>query len=70
MTTQKQQGLNLDRESQDQYLTDVEAAMLRAAKLACHRAIKTSGSVAIFRNGIIVQEKDVKKIFPDDNKDN
>lgn len=44
--------------------------MLRASKRACRRAIETTGSVAIFRNGIIVQEKDIRKIFPDDNEDN
>ena len=68
MTTQKQQGLNPDKESQDQYSAGVEAAMLRAAKLACHRAIETVGSVVIFRDGRIVREKDIKKIFPDDSE--
>ncbi len=65
MTTHKRQDLNLDKKLQDQYLAGVEAAMLRAAKLACHRAIETTGSVVIFRDGVIVQEKDVRKIFPD-----
>ena len=70
MTTQKQQDLNLDKKSQDQDLTGAEAAMLRAAKLACRQAIETTGSVVVFRDGEIVWEKDIRKIFPDDAKGN
>ena len=70
MTTQKQQGSDLDKKFQDQDLTGIEAAMLRAAKLACRQAIETTGSVVIFRDGKIVREKDVRKIFPDDDQSN
>ncbi len=68
MTTQKQQDLNLDKKLQDQDLNGIEAAMLRAAKLACRQAIETMGSVVIFRDGEIVREKDIKKIFPENNE--
>ena len=70
MATQKQQGLGQDKELWNQDLVGAGAAMLRAAKLACSRAIETTGSVAIFRDGEIVWEKDIKKIFPDDAKGN
>lgn len=70
MTTKNQENRNPINKLRDQDLIGAEAAMLRASKRARRRAIETTGSVAIFRNGIIVQEKDVKKIFPDDNKDN
>ncbi len=68
MTTQKQQDLNLSKKLQDQDLNGIEAAMLRAAKLACRQAIETTGSVVIFRNGEIVREKDIRKIFPEDSE--
>ena len=68
MATQKQQGSNLDKKLQGQDLVGAEAAILRAAKLACRRAIETTGSVVIFRDGIIVREKDIRKIFPEDNE--
>ena len=70
MTTKNQENRNPINKLRDQDLIGAEAAMLRASKRARRRAIETTGSVAIFRNGIIVQEKDVRKIFPDDNKDN
>lgn len=70
MTTKKQQSLNLEKKSQDQELVGAEAAILRAAKLACRRAIETTGSVVIFRNGEIVREKDLRKIFPEENQGN
>lgn len=70
MTTKNQENRNPINKLRDQDLIGAEAAMLRASKRACRRAIETTGSVAIFRNGIIVQEKDVRKIFPDDNEDN
>ena len=70
MIKRKQQNLNLYKKSQDQPLTGAEAAMLRAAKKACRKAIETTGSVVIFRNGEIVWEKDIRKIFPDDAESN
>lgn len=70
MTTKNQENRNPINKLRDQDLIGAEAAMLRASKRARRRAIETTGSVAIFRNGIIVQEKDVRKIFPDDNEDN
>ena len=57
MATQKQQDPNLDKKLQGQDLVGAEAAILRAAKLACSRAIETTGSVVIFRDGKIVREK-------------
>lgn len=68
MTTQKQQGLNPDKKLQDQDLIGADTAILRAAKLACRQAIETTGSVVIFRNGEIVLEKDIRKIFPEDSE--
>ena len=70
MATQKQQGSNLDKKLQGQDLVGAEAAILRAAKLACRRAIETTGSIAIFRDGEIVWEKDLRKIFSEDSKGN
>ena len=49
-------------------MNGIEAAMLRAAKLACRKAIETTGSVVIFRDGKIVREKDIRKIFPEDSE--
>ena len=68
MATQKQQGSNLDKKLQGQDLVGAEAAILRAAELACRRAIETTGSVVIFRDGKIIWEKDIRKIFPEDNE--
>lgn len=64
MTTQKQQDLDLDKE----FFNGAETAMLKAARLACRKAIETTGSVAIFRNGEIIREKDIRKIFPEDSE--
>ena len=66
MIKRKQQNSNLYKKSQDQHLTGAEVAMLRAAKKACTKAIETTRSVAIFRDGEIIREKDIRKIFPDD----
>jgi len=53
-----QKPLDPNSKPQELDLAGVEAAMRRAAEVARHRAINTSGSVAIYRNGKIVHEKD------------
>lgn len=68
MTARRQKSPRLAKKSRDQDLIGAEAAMLRASKRARRRAIETTGSVAIFRDGEIVWEKDIRKIFPEDNE--
>ena len=70
MTTKGQENHNPSKKLRDPDLIGAEAAMLRAAKKACRKAIETTGSVAIFRNGEIVREKDIRKIFADDDQSN
>ncbi len=68
MTTKKQENRYPSKKLRDPDLAGADAAMLRAAKVACRRAIETTGSVAIFRDGKIVREKDIKKNFPEDSE--
>ena len=68
MTVRRQKSPRLAKKSRDQDLIGAEAAMLRASKRARRRAIETTGSVAIFSEGEIVWEKDIRKIFPEDNE--
>ena len=68
MTMEKQENFNPAKKLQGQDLVGADAAMLRASKRARHRAIETTGSVAIFRDGRIVLEKDIRKIFPEDSE--
>lgn len=70
MTTRKQRGRNSATKLRDRDLIGADAAMLRASERARRRAIETTGSVAIFRDGEIVWEKDLRKIFPEDSKGN
>ena len=70
MTTRKQGNRNSARKSRDRDLIGADAAMLRASERARRRAIETIGSVAILRDGEIVWEKDIRKIFPDDIESN
>lgn len=68
MTTRKQGNRNSATKSRDRDLVGADAAMLRASEHARRRAIETTGSVAIFRDGKIVWEKDIKKIFPENSE--
>ncbi len=70
MTSRNQENRNPSKKLRDPDLIGAEAAMLRASERARRRAIDTSGSVAIFRNGKIVREKDLRKIFPEENQGN
>ena len=45
------------RKPRDPDLAGAEVAMRRAAKRARRRAAKTTGSVAVYKDGKIVQEK-------------
>lgn len=68
MTTRNQGSHDPSKKLRDPDLAGADAAMLRASERARRRAIETTGSVAIFRNGEIVREKDIKKIFPEDSE--
>ena len=68
MTTMKQENRQPAKKSRDRDLIGAEAAMLRASERARRRAMETTGSVVIFRDGEIVWEEDIKKIFPEDNE--
>ena len=70
MTIRDQENRNPSKKLRDPDLIGAEAAMLRASERARRRAIDTSGSVTIFRNGKIVREKDLRKIFPEENQGN
>lgn len=70
MTTGDQENRNPSKKLRDPDLIGAEAAMLRASEHARRRAIDTSGAVTIFRNGKIVREKDVRKIFLEENQGN
>ena len=65
MTTRNQENRSPSKKPRDPDLIGAEAAMLRASERARRRAIETTGSVAIFRDGKIVREKDIRRIFPD-----
>lgn len=54
MSSQNQKSTKKPR---DPDLVGAEVAMRRAAKRARRRAAETSGSVAVYRDGKIVQEK-------------
>ena len=51
------QNKNSTRMPRDPDLAGAEAAMRRAAKRARRRAEETTGSVAVYKDGKIVQEK-------------
>ena len=57
-----------------QYINEDNAgalsALRRAAMKARRRALETSGSVAIWRDGKLVYESDPKVLFPDTRDDN
>ncbi len=55
MTTQEQGNHEPAKKPRDPDFVGAEAAMHRAAELARRRAIETSGSVAVFKDGKIVQ---------------
>ena len=57
MTTQKQGNHESTKKPRDPDFVGAEAAMRRAAELARRRAIETSGSVAVFKDGKIVRDK-------------
>ncbi len=54
MSSQNQKST---RKPRDQDLAGAEMAMRRAAKCARRRAAETTGSVAVYKDGKIVQEK-------------
>jgi len=54
MSSQNQKS---PRKPRDPDLAGAEMAMQRAAKRARHRAAETTGSVAVYKDGKIVQEK-------------
>lgn len=54
MSSQNQKST---RKPRDPDLTGAEVAMRRAAKCARRRAAETTGSVVVFKDGKIVQEK-------------
>lgn len=54
MSSQNQKST---RKPRDPDLVGAEAAMLRAAKRARRRAEETTGSLAVYKDGKIVQEK-------------
>ena len=68
MTTRNQESPNPSKKLRDPDLIGAEAAMLRASERARRRAIETTGSAAIFRDGVIIREKDIRKIFPGDSE--
>ncbi len=70
MTIRSQKNRNPGKKSRDQDLIGADAAIVRASERARRRAIETTGSVAVFRDGEIVREKDIRKIFPENNEGN
>lgn len=70
MTNRNLENRDPSKKLRDPDLIGAEAAMLRASERARRRAIETTGSVAVFRNGEIVREKDLRKIFPEENQGN
>ena len=69
MTTQKKDNYKPDKpakQPRDPDFVGAEAAMHRAAALARRRAIATSGSVAVFRDGKIVQDTAATELSVDD----
>ena len=58
MTTRNRENRGPTGKPRDPDFAGAEAAMRRAAERARRRAIETSGAVAVFRNGRIVQVKE------------
>lgn len=61
MTTQKHGNQEPPKKPRDADFFGAEAAMCRAAELARRRAIETSGSVAVFKDGKIVWDKEARR---------